>query len=383
MAVVRPVRPSPPGHDPGGVEVIALNCGSSSVKGARYHVDATGEKRVAEATADDITSVDGVGAAAARIFVALAGDDPPDAVGHRFVHGGPGLRSPTLVDREVVETLRRAASLAPLHVPPALTAVEAIGRRAPEMPQVVCFDTAFHLTLPEDQWRLSIPRSLAERGIRRYGFHGLSYEYVVGAIGARTLGRAVIAHLGNGASLCAVSDGRSIATTMGFTPAGGIPMGTRTGDLDPGVLVHLVREGYDADRLERLVDQESGLLALGGASDMRELLARRERGDDAAALAVDVFCTRIAMAIGGYVACLGSLDTVVFTAGIGERASTIRAEVCTRLAHLGVRIDPDRNERHAPVISDDQSIVTVRVIETDEDAVIARHCSALVRRLRS
>jgi acetate kinase len=372
-----------PGSDPGGVEVIALNCGSSSVKGARYRVDRLGERRRADTSVESLRSTDDIGRAAARVFVALAGEDPPDVVGHRFVHGGPALRSPTIVDQEVLATLRQAASFAPLHVPPALAALEAVAARASGIPQVVCFDTAFHRTLPETEWRIAIPRSLGGRGIRRYGFHGLSYEYVVGAIGEQALGEAVIAHLGNGASLCAVSGGRSIATTMGFTPTGGIPMGTRSGDLDPGVLVQLVREGYDAARLERLVDYESGLTALGGDPDMRELLARRARGDEHAALAIEVFCTRVAMTIGAYVALLGSLDTVVFTAGIGERSAVNRAEVCGRLAHLGVRIDLDRNERDAEIISDDRSIVTVRVVRTDEDAVIARHCNTLVRHLRS
>jgi acetate kinase len=247
------------------------------------------------------------------------------------------------------------------------------------MIQVACFDTAFHATLPEVAWRLPIPRELSDAGIRRYGFHGLSYEYIVATVGAETLGRAVVAHLGNGASLAAIVDGRSVATSMGLTPTGGIPMGTRTGDLDPGVLVHVAREqGYDAARLEALVDEESGLLGIGGASDMRELLERRERGDDAAALAIDMFCARVAMEMGAYATVLGGLDTIVFTAGIGERAAAVRAEVCTRLAHLGIAIDDARNGEHFDVISSDASSVVVRVVPTDEDSMIARHTAALV-----
>jgi acetate kinase len=378
--VVRAVTPGGSAGRAAGLEVIALNCGSSSVKGARYGVDGAGERRIAETSLESIASVDRIGEAAVRVFVGLAAASPPDAVGHRIVHGGPTLRGPALVDDGVMAELRQAVPFAPLHLPAALAAVDAVRARAPGVPQVVCFDTSFHATLPETQWRFAIPRELTDQGIRRYGFHGLSYEYVVRALGAARLGRAVIAHLGNGASLCAVRDGRSVATTMGFTPTGGVPMGTRTGDLDPGVLVHLVRAGgMDADQLERVVDLESGLLALGGTSDMRELLERRVRGDGDAAFAVDVFCERVAMTIGAYATCLGSLDTIVFTAGIGERAVAVRADVCARLAHLGVRLDEERNERSAAVISDDHSVVTVRVVPTDEDAMIARHTVEVLR----
>jgi acetate kinase len=377
LALVGPVTGEGPVGS-AGLEVVALNCGSSSVKGARYRVDRDGEHRLAEASIETIASVDRIGEAAQRIYIGLAARGAPGAVGHRFVHGGPKLRTPAFVDDDLLAELRRAVPIAPLHLPAALAAVEAIRVKAPSIPQVVCFDTSFHATLPEAQWRLPVPRVLADEGIRRYGFHGLSYEYVVGAVGAAELGRAVVAHLGNGASLCAVVDGRSVATSMGFTPTGGIPMGTRSGDLDPGVLVHLVRAGYDADRLEQLVGRESGLLALGGTSDMAQLLERRQAGDEEAAFAVEVFCVRVAMEIGAYVTLMGSIDTLVFTAGIGERSAGIRAAVCRRLAHLGVRIDHERNERNAPVISDDGSIVTVRVVQTDEDAVIARHTRELV-----
>jgi acetate kinase len=374
------VTPAGAAGSPAELEIVAINCGSSSVKGARYRVDATGERRLAETTLEDISSVDRIGDAAVRVFVGLAAESPPDAVGHRIVHGGPRLRAATLVDDDVRAALREATPFAPLHLPAALAAVDAVRARAAHIPQVVCFDTAFHATLPETQWRLPIPRALAAQGIRRYGFHGLSYEYVVRTVGAARLGRGVIAHLGNGASLCAVRDGRSVATTMGLTPTGGIPMGTRTGDLDPGVLVHLVREsGLDADRLEALVDTESGLRALGGTADMRELLERRDAGDEDAALAIDVFCERVAMTIGAFATCLGSLETIVFTAGIGERSAAVRAEVCGRLAHLGVRVDDDRNQRSTGVISDDGSVVTVLVVPTDEDATIARHTYEVVR----
>lgn len=366
-----------------GVDVVCLNCGSSSVKGARYRVRADGaEDRLAETEVEGLTATDDGSAvrdAATQVFGELTADAAVDAVGHRLVHGGPELRAPVRIDDAVLAKLRSVVPFAPLHLPAALGAIDGVRSAAPDLPQVACFDTAFHATLPEAQWRFAIPRELTDAGIRRYGFHGISYEYIVGAVGAETLGRAVIGHLGNGASLAAVENGRSVATTMGLTPTGGIPMGTRVGDLDPGVIVHLVRErGYDAAGLEELLDDQSGLLALGGASDMRELLERRSKGDAAASLAVEIFCTRIAMTIGAYATVLGGLDTVVFTAGIGENAVDVRAEVCRRLAHLGVVIDDERNARHDPVISTDGSSVTVRVVPTDEDAVIARHTAALL-----
>jgi len=362
------------------LEIVVVETSPSSAMGARYRVDDAGEHRLAETSLEGISPIERVGEAAARILVGLAGDEPPDAVGHRLVHGGPALRAPTLVDDAVLAQLRAATPFARRDLPAAVAAVATVRARVPAIPQVVCFDTGFHASLPESQWRLPIPRSLGDGGVRRYGFHGLACEHIVGSLGAATLGRAVIVHLGDEVSVTAVAEGRSIATTTGFTPTGGLPAGTRSGDLDPGVLVYLEREaGYDAEHLATLVDEESGLLGLGGSSDVRELLARRDRGHRDAALAIEVLCTDVAMAVGAAVACLGSLDTVVFTAGIGERAATIRAEICMRLAHLGVRVDRDRNERHASIISDDEAVVTTRVVGSDELAVVARHTSRLVR----
>ncbi len=367
----------------GAVDVVCINCGSSSVKGARYVVGDGHAQRVDEAAIDGLTASDdgaSVRDAATRVFHRLVDDRrPARAVGHRLVHGGPNLRAPVVVDDAVLAELRRVTPFAPLHLPAALGAIDGVRLAAPDLPQIACFDTAFHATLPEVAWRLPVPQELSDAGIRRYGFHGLSYEHIVRAVGAAALGRAVIAHLGNGASLAAIEAGRSIATSMGLTPTGGVPMGTRTGDLDPGVLVHLGRElGYDASRLETLVDEQSGLLGISGTADMRELLERRERGDPAAALAVEVFCTRVAMQVGAYATVLGGVETLVFTAGIGEKAVAVRAEVCRRLAHLGVAVDEAANHRHAPVISTDASSVVVRVVPTDEDAVIARHTAVLV-----
>jgi acetate kinase len=258
--------------------------------------------------------------------------------------------------------------------------VEAVAARFPALPQAVCFDTAFHRDLPESARRLALPRALADAaGIQRFGFHGLSYEYVLEHLGAAGRGRVVIAHLGSGASMAAVRDGRPVDTSMGMTPTGGFMMGTRTGDLDPGVLLYLLREkGYDADRLDRLVNKESGLLGVSGTSaDMATLLERRER-DEAAALAVAMFCYQVRKQVGAFAAALGGLDTLVFTAGIGERAAAVRAEICAGLEHLGVRLDPARNAAHADPLSAPGRACAVRVVATREDMMIARHSRAVL-----
>jgi acetate kinase len=276
--------------------------------------------------------------------------------------------------------LRGVVSLAPLHMPSGLAGVEAVAAHFPSLPQVVCFDTAFHRDLPEVARRLALPRTLADpAGIQRFGFHGLSYEYVVERLGPAARGRVVIAHLGNGASMAAVLDGRPVDTSMGLTPAGGLMMGTRTGDLDPGVLVYLMRErGYDAAGLDRLVNKESGLLGVSGVSgDMKTLLERRDH-DAAAALAVAMFCYRARKQVGAYAAALGGLDTLVFTGGIGERAAAVRAEICEGLAHLGVRLDPARNAAHADPASAPGSGCEVRIVVTREDLMIARHSRAIL-----
>jgi len=355
--------------------ILCVNCGSSSVKCAVYRVGATGEERLATA------STDGPGLESLDSTLAELGfDDELTAAGHRLVHGGPYHYQPARVDETLLAELRAAVPFAPVHLPVALAAIGALSRRHPELPQVACFDTAFHQTMPESAWHLPLPAELTDLGIRRYGFHGLSYEYVVGVLGPTVLGRAVLAHLGNGASLAAIRDGRSVHTTMGFTPTGGVVMGCRSGDLDPGVLVYAARElGYDAERLERLVDHESGLLALSGtSSDMQTLVQRREGGDHRATLAIDVFCTRIRMQIRAYAALLGGLDTIVFTGGIGAHAASIRAKSCRGLDHLGVTVDERSNAANAPVISPDPAPVTVRVVETDEDLMIARHTHTLL-----
>jgi len=363
----------------GPLVVLCVNSGSSSLKTALFEVDGTAERELGRAS--QAIEAGDCGAALDAALAELDGRDlpRPGAAGHRVVHGGPHHARPVLVDDGVLAELREVVPFAPLHMPAAVSGIEAIGARW-DVPQVACFDTAFHHDMPALAQRLPLPDSLADAGVRRYGFHGLSYEYVVGTVGAAELGRGVIAHLGNGASMVAVRDGRSVDTTMGFTPAGGLVMSTRSGDLDPGVPLYLLREqGYDADRLERLVDREAGLVALsGGTSDMRALVERREQ-DPRAAFAVDGFCYHARQHVGALAATLGGLDTLVFTGGIGEQAPSIRAGICRGLEHLGVALDDAANDAHADVVSAPGAGCVVRVVRTDEDLVIARHTAALVR----
>jgi acetate kinase len=356
-----------------------MNSGSSSLKSALFEVVAESAHELARVT-QPVRSGDYPAAVEAAIASFNERALPsPGAAGHRVVHGGPRHVEPTIVDDGVLADLRELVPFAPLHMPAAIAGIDAIAARW-DIPQVACFDTAFHHRMPVIARRLPLPESLWNDGVRRYGFHGLSYEYVVDALGSDELGRAVIAHLGNGASMAAVHEGRSLDTTMAFTPAAGLVMSTRPGDLDPGVAVYLLREkGYDADRLEELIDRQSGLIALsGGTSDMRALVEARERGDARAALAVDAFCYHARKHVGALATVLGGLDTIVFTGGIGERSAPVRAEICRGLQHLGVEVDEERNEQHADVISAPASECVVRVVRTDEDLVIARHTAALV-----
>ena len=364
----------------GPLVVLCVNSGSSSLKTALFEVDGAAERVLARAAhpveSDDYTAA----LDAALVSFDAQGLPLPGAAGHRVVHGGPRHAEPVLVDHDVLTDLRELVPFAPLHMPAAIAGIDAIRDRW-DIPQVACFDTAFHRHMPELAQRLPLPDALWDAGVRRYGFHGLSYEYIVGALGAVQLGRAVIAHLGNGASMVAVDGGQSVDTTMGFTPAGGLVMSTRSGDLDPGVPVYLLREqGYDPDRLEQLVDREAGLVALSGdTSDMQVLLERRKR-DRRAALAVDAFCYQARKHVGALATVLGGLDTIVFTGGIGEKAAAVRAGICDGLEHLGVELDDDANATDAAVISAPGGGCVVRVERTDEDLVIARHTGALVAR---
>lgn len=320
-------------------------------------------------------------AAADRAFEVLDREGLPraDAAGHRLVHGGPDHVAPERVTGDVLGALDRIVPYAPLHLPGELAVVRAIAASRPSLPQVVCFDTAFHRDMADVARRLPLPRALWDEGVRRYGFHGLSYEYVVSALGDAARGRVVIAHLGNGASLAAVRDGRSVDTTMGFTPSGGLMMGTRPGDLDPGVLLHLARvKNIPLADLERLIDQRSGLLGVSGTSgDVATLLARRTN-DPAAAEAIALFCWIARKHVAAMTASLGGIDTLVFTGGIGEHAAPVRAEICAGLDYLGIALDADANAAHAATISPVAGSCTVRVVATDEERMIARHTRACV-----
>ncbi|HVA81594.1 MAG TPA: acetate/propionate family kinase [Candidatus Binataceae bacterium] len=307
---------------------------------------------------------------------------PPDAVGHRIVHGGAAHRAPELVTPGLLAALRGIIAFAPLHLPAELDAIDAVAVRLPATTQVVCFDTAFHARMPQAAARLALPRALWDAGIRRYGFHGISYEYIMRQLGADAPGRVIIAHLGGGASMAAVRDGAPIDTTMGFTPAGGFMMGTRGGDLDPGVIVYLIKEmGYDADRLGELVNFQAGLLGVSGLSaDVKKLLDREADLPDAA-LALEMFCYQARKQIGAYAAALEGLDLLVFTGGIGEHAAPIRARICAGLEHLGVEIDAARNSANQDTISKRRGRCAVRVIPTNEDLMIALHTERIIRGL--
>ncbi|HEX6786408.1 MAG TPA: acetate/propionate family kinase [Acidimicrobiales bacterium] len=304
-------------------------------------------------------------------------------VGHRIVHGGPDHDRPALVDDGLLTELRALVPLAPLHLPAQIATLETTAQRVPGVPQVACFDTAFHRRMPEVAQRLPLPTSLWDRGVRRYGFHGLSYEYVSATVDAPSRGRVVLAHLGSGASMVALRDGTPIDTTMGLTPAGGLVMGTRTGDIDPGVVLYLIEhEGYDAEALAHLVNDRAGLLAISERTgDLRELLAAAET-DPRAALALAAYVRSLRQHLGALAAELGGLDLLVFTGGVGEHAPTVRADACATLGHLGIELDPARNASGAGVISAAGSACEVRVVATDEELVIARHARACVGRAR-
>ncbi len=298
------------------------------------------------------------------------------AAGHRVVHGGMRFDAPVRIDAGVVAALAALIPLAPLHQPHNLTPIRALLASMPRLPQVACFDTAFHRAMPEVAQAYALPRSITEGGVRRYGFHGLSYEYIASVLPRHdpraAAGRVIVAHLGNGASMCAMQAGRSVASTMGFTALEGLPMGTRSGSLDPGAVLYLLRDRkLDVDAIEQLLYHDSGLLGVSGvSSDMRTLLASDE---PQARFAVDLFVYRIGRELGSLAAALGGLDTLVFTAGIGEHAAPIRARVLEQARWLGLTCDADANARHGPRISRHSGAPSAWVIPTDEELMIARH----------
>jgi acetate kinase len=311
------------------------------------------------------------------------GRDALDAVGHRVVHGGLAYTKPVLVDAGVVTNLERLISLAPLHQPHNLLPIRRLLERAPEVPQVACFDTAFHRTQPEVAQMFGLPREMHQAGVRRFGFHGLSYEYIASQLPSldpdAASGRTVAMHLGNGASMCALVGGRSVATTMGFTAVDGLLMGTRCGSLDPGVVLYLMQaRGMSVAAVEKLLYQESGLLGVSGiSSDMRTLLGSAE---PAARTAIDLYLYRIRRELGALAAAMGGLDALVFTGGIGENAASLRARICRDAAWLGVALDDEANEAGAAHITVPGSRVTAWRIPTDEEGVIARHTRRLAER---
>jgi acetate kinase len=346
--------------------LLTINAGSSSLKFATFRLGDLGcELRgqlsgigqgVARFSGVDWTT-DNLKLENHRDAVALLIDRlEVAAVGHRVVHGGTRFTAPVRIDAPTIVALRDLIPLAPLHQPHNVAAIEAVAAALPNVPQVACFDTAFHATMPETAARFALPEEYWAKGIRRYGFHGLSYEAILHRLGADVPQRLIIAHLGNGASLAAVKDGKCVATTMGFSTLDGLVMGTRGGLLDPGVILHLLRsEGYDLPKLEKLLYHESGLLALGGTADMKTLL---ETDGERARLAVELYCMRIAREVGSLAAALEGVDALVFTGGVGENAAPIRARVAEKLRWLGA--------------------IDIRVIPTDEELTIARHTKRLL-----
>lgn len=385
--------------------LLVLNAGSSSLKFGLYDVATPSDGAIAQGHIQDIgprperkiriragdlgretlPPLDHAGALA-NILGWI--DDAADlgrisAVGHRVVHGGSLFRDAVLIDDAVVRSLRALVPLAPQHQPHNLAAIDEIARTRPGLPQVACFDTAFHTTQPDVAQRFALPRAFWHDGIRRYGFHGLSYEYIAGRLpavaGPVAAGRIVVCHLGHGCSLCALAAGRSVATTMGYTTLDGLPMGRRAGAIDPGLVLHLLTlPGWDAEKVTDLLYNRSGLLGVSGISDDMKLLLASDH--PAAKEAVELFVYRTAREIGSLVVVLKGLDGVVFTGGIGENAAPVREAIGAHLRWLGVDIDPARNVAGETRISRDGSAVQVWVVPTDEEAMIATHTRALIRR---
>ncbi len=388
------------------MRILTVNVGSSSLKAVLYRFDQA-ETLELRASAERIgladsrlrlTDANGAAllersdladhaSALQALFTYLQGhglDHDLRAIGQRVVHGGSQYSAPTLIDDDVLRALRSLIPLDTEHLPQALVVIEAVQQAFPALPQVACFDTAFHRHMPRVAQMFGLPRDQFEAGVVRYGFHGLSYEYIVHELReldpAAADGRVIVAHLGNGASMAAIHHGAGVDTTMGMSPTGGLVMSTRSGDLDPGVLLYLLQErDLTAANLSRLVNKQAGLLGVSGSSaDMRDLL-EREATDPRAADAVALFCYQARKFLGALVAVLGGLDTLVFTAGIGERSAVIRGRICDGMAYLGLQLDDDQNASHASIISASSSRVAVRVMPTDEDLVIARHTHRLIK----
>jgi acetate kinase len=381
--------------------VLALNSGSSSLKFGLYRVKSTEVIRLIRGEAESIGEKTGSFRAEDANGVALPCDraapssqedalirvarvltdtkmPAPQSVGHRIVHGGPKLRQHCVIDEAVLAELEAAVVFAPLHMPVALSLIRFAMKHFPALPQVACFDTSFHAHMPDIARVLPIPHALRAEGVERYGFHGLSCESIVRQLAGSLPRNLIIAHLGNGASITAAKDGKSIDTSMGLTPTGGIIMGTRCGDLDPGVFVYLARQHkLDAAKLEQLVDQRSGLIGISGVSqDLRNLHKVAAANPDAR-LAIDMFCYSAAKKLAAMCVALGAVDSIVFTAGIGENDPEVRALICRHLGVIGVRLDEARNQAASDTISAPASLCQVRILPSQEDEQIARHADAL------
>lgn len=384
--------------------ILTMNRGSSTLKAAIYQADARAEQVLsikvdrADRAGSQITIKDRQG----RVLLNLAASkDPGDgssavlapifdwldehdylssltAAGHRLVHGGLRFQKPQRITPDILAELERLVALDPDHLPAAIAGIRFLTGRLPKLPQIVCFDTAFHDSLPKLARMYALPRRFFGDGIMRFGFHGLSYEYIFRELstldGQLANGRAIVAHLGSGASMVATKGGKSVDTSMGFTPLEGLVMGTRCGDLDPGILLYILeRDKMSTAELSRCLNQQSGLLGVSASSeDMRDLLESAPH-DANAAEAVELFCYRAKKYVGAYSAALGGLDLLVFSGGIGEKAAPVRQKICDGLEFLGIEIDRERNQANSPVISSAASRVKVRVIETNEDLTIVRH----------
>jgi acetate kinase len=387
--------------------VLVLNCGSSSIKyqlidtgpgtvlarglaerigeeaGRLTHRGAAGEVDRSDPISDHESGLHAILDAFEETGPSLADADLA-AVGHRVVHGGEHFADPVLIDDDVTGAINALIPLAPLHNPANLTGIQVARKMLPGVPHVAVFDTAYHQTIPPHAYTYAVPRQWhREYGVRRYGFHGTSVGYVTGEA-ARLLGRPVgetnliVAHLGNGASITAVADGRSVDTSMGLTPLEGLVMGTRSGDIDPAVVTHLLRvAGVSAEQTDQALNKSAGLLALAGANDMREVHRRADAGDEDARLALEVYCYRLRKYVGAYYAALGRVDAVVFTAGVGENDADVRARALAGLERLGIAVDPDRNAAHERFISADGAEVAVLVVPTNEELEIAREAHAV------
>jgi acetate kinase len=379
------------------VIVLTLNSGSSSLKFGLYRVEGadlvtlmSGETDGSDLQAQDAQGLplpgtpmkaDTPEATIHAIISLLAGANlpVPDAIGHRIVHGGPKLRAHTLIDDAVERDLEAARAMSPLHAPAALTVIRLAKEAWPGVPQAACLDTAFHVAMPDIARILPVAKALQAEGVQRYGFHGLSCESVVRQLGSYIPARTIIAHLGSGASITAVHNGRSVDTSMGLTPSGGVVMATRSGDLDPGILIYLLREkGFDAAALEELVDHRSGMTGISGLSGDLRVLNEAAPSDSDARLAIAMFCMSVAKEIAAMMVPLGGIDAIVFTGGIGEHDAAVRATICLHLAWTGLLLDPVQNRAAAKRIDAPESRSQLHVLPSREDEQIAWHTGALM-----